>query len=92
MTVILIWGYFLMLFYILMIIGTLLVLFNIRAFRRAELLRRNPVVDRVPYLETIRSLSRSKYADLASRGHMQTCPICLEDYSDQDEVIELSCD
>ena len=82
MTVILIWGYFLMLLYSFMVVGGLLLLLNIRAFRRAEFLRSNPVVDRVPYLEAIRSLHRSKYADLVNKSHMKTCPICLEDYSD----------
>lgn len=53
----------------------------------------NPVVDRVPYLNALRSIKRERFSVFQRRigSGIDTCPICLVEYLPNDEVAELNC-
>lgn len=50
------------------------------------------MVDRIPYGEAIKSLSRTTFKNVQDKNDQTSCCICMEDYLETDEIAELKCD
>eukprot|EP00349_Pseudokeronopsis_sp_Brazil_P009365 CAMPEP_0202971562 /NCGR_PEP_ID=MMETSP1396-20130829/28372_1 /ASSEMBLY_ACC=CAM_ASM_000872 /TAXON_ID= /ORGANISM="Pseudokeronopsis sp., Strain Brazil" /LENGTH=62 /DNA_ID=CAMNT_0049701061 /DNA_START=773 /DNA_END=958 /DNA_ORIENTATION=+ len=48
------------------------------------------MVDRIPYLNAVQNLRRRNYNDIDDK-YMDSCAICLQDFTPEDEIAELNC-
>ena len=48
---------------------------------------------RVPYINAIKNLTKKKFHAIDNKNRtMNECLICMNEYKDDDEVVELKCD
>jgi len=52
-----------------------------------------PIAEKIPYIEALKGLKKKSFAKVRKEHRtMESCAICLGEYTDKDEIAELNCD
>ena len=53
----------------------------------------SPLAERIPYIDALKGLKKKSFSKVRKEHRtMDSCAICLGEYTDKDEIAELNCD
>lgn len=91
-------GYVIMLMYSIVLFiaivgGCILLCCYRNQFGNAASIIDSPLAEKIPYIDALKGLKRKSFSKVKKENRtMDSCAICLGEYTDQDEIAELKCD